>query len=325
MKRRFLIAAMLIVPCGAFAANEPVTVTVTAKGCEPAAVTVPAGETTFQIINKSARAMEWEILNGVMVVDERENIAPGFKQKMTTTLEPGEYTMTCGLLSNPTGRLTVTGAGAPAGPVRPDAAALIGPAAEYRVYLVGEANGLVKEADALIAVLKSSDKAKAGETLKSAQSHFDRMRPAFAGCDATAAFVDLGVKLRAKLAANSAPGDLAPKVERFQGGAKALQGRVSTSKFSAAAMVKGAATTLADLPKADPSVDRKAVLDGVRRVIELMQPLLAKADGGLEAQLKADFAALDAALERADNAAAETALKTLTADAAKLTPALGLE
>ena len=40
-----------------------------------------------------------------MVVDERENIVPGFVQPLTTKLDPGEYEMTCGLLSNPRGTL----------------------------------------------------------------------------------------------------------------------------------------------------------------------------------------------------------------------------
>lgn len=39
----------------------------------------------------------------------RENIAPGFSQKMTANLQPGEYDMTCGLLTNPKGKLIVKG------------------------------------------------------------------------------------------------------------------------------------------------------------------------------------------------------------------------
>ena len=53
-------------------------------------LTVPAGKTQFTIKNNSMRALEWEILKGVLVVEERENIAPGFIQKMTVDLQPGE-------------------------------------------------------------------------------------------------------------------------------------------------------------------------------------------------------------------------------------------
>ena len=91
-------------------ADDPasVAITITDEGCEPMALTVAAGKTQFLIKNASKRAIEWEILQGYMVVDERENIIPGFTQKLTTTLEAGDYGMTCGLLNNPKGSLTVT-------------------------------------------------------------------------------------------------------------------------------------------------------------------------------------------------------------------------
>lgn len=89
-------------------ALEPIAITVTKSGCVPTSVSIESGKTTFKITNESSRAMEWEILKGVMVVEERENIVPGFVQTLTATLDPGEYQMTCGLLSNPKGILKVT-------------------------------------------------------------------------------------------------------------------------------------------------------------------------------------------------------------------------
>ncbi|MCV5690291.1 cupredoxin domain-containing protein, partial [Escherichia coli] len=59
------------------AADTPqVKVTVNDKQSEPMQVTVNAGKTQFIIQNHSQKALEWEILKGVMVVEERENIAP---------------------------------------------------------------------------------------------------------------------------------------------------------------------------------------------------------------------------------------------------------
>jgi iron uptake system component EfeO len=84
-------------------ASAPVSVAVTARQCDPNDLTVEAGKVTFQIVNRSERALEWEILNGVFVVTERENILPGFTQKMTVKLNPGVYAVTCGLLGNPKG------------------------------------------------------------------------------------------------------------------------------------------------------------------------------------------------------------------------------
>ena len=115
-RRKALHAALLAIPAfalsiAALAADVPqVKVTVNDKQCEPMQLTVPAGKTQFVVHNTSQKNVEWEILKGVMVVEERENIAPGFTQKMTATLEAGEYDMTCGPLSNPKGKLTVTAA-----------------------------------------------------------------------------------------------------------------------------------------------------------------------------------------------------------------------
>ncbi|MDA4832745.1 cupredoxin domain-containing protein, partial [Enterobacter hormaechei] len=86
----------------------------------------------FNIVNKSDRALEWEILDGVMVLEERENIVPGFTQTFTAKLNPGTYQITCGLLNNPRGTLTVTpSAEADAAAARPALVAFVGPLAEY--------------------------------------------------------------------------------------------------------------------------------------------------------------------------------------------------
>ena len=66
-----------------------IIITLTDAGCDPAKVDVGAGKTTFNIKNESKRAVEWEILKDVMVVDERENILPGFAQTLTATLDAG--------------------------------------------------------------------------------------------------------------------------------------------------------------------------------------------------------------------------------------------
>jgi iron uptake system component EfeO len=104
------IAALFASAFSAWGADVPqVKVTVNDKQCEPMTLTVNSGKTQFIIQNHSQKALEWEILKGVMVVEERENIAPGFSQKMTANLQPGEYDMTCGLLTNPKGKLIVKG------------------------------------------------------------------------------------------------------------------------------------------------------------------------------------------------------------------------
>lgn len=150
-------------------------VTITARGYDPASVTIPAGQRTFQIVNTSDRPIEWEILDGVMVVAERENIAPGFTQGLTVRLAAGSYQMTCGLLSNPVGAMTVTPAtDAPAPLVARD---YLGALSEYRVYLVIEGRKAIAAAETLRAAIAADDLPAARAAWTAARAPWRRIEP----------------------------------------------------------------------------------------------------------------------------------------------------
>lgn len=152
------VAALFSSAFMANAADVPqVKVTVTDKQCEPMTITVNAGKTQFIIQNHSQKALEWEILKGVMVVEERENIAPGFSQKMTANLQPGEYDMTCGLLTNPKGKLIVKGE-ATADAAQSDALLSLGGAiTAYKAYVMAETTQLVTDTKAFTDAIKAGD------------------------------------------------------------------------------------------------------------------------------------------------------------------------
>ncbi|KAF1053842.1 MAG: Iron uptake system component EfeO [Stenotrophomonas maltophilia] len=125
--------------------------------------------------------MEWEILDGVMVVEERENIAPGIGQPLSVDLKPGQYQITCGLLSNPRGSLTVTATAASeaASKARSPLLDMLGPLAEYRVYLNGRFNATRDAVERLQQALDAGD-------LNQAQLAYAQARGAFAQVAATA-------------------------------------------------------------------------------------------------------------------------------------------
>ena len=128
------------------------------RTCDPADFALPAGRATFEIHNASSRPIEWEILDGVMVVEERENIAPGFHSLLTARLKPGTYEITCGLLSNPRGTLVVTpSAESEAERARPPITAFIGPLSEYKVYLATQSSALVKAVGTLEEAVRAGD------------------------------------------------------------------------------------------------------------------------------------------------------------------------
>lgn len=160
------------------ASDNAVVVTIKDGACDPNAITVPAGRSTFKIINNSDRALEWEILDGVMVLEERENILPGFTQTMQAKLKAGDYEITCGLLSSPRGTLHVTpSAESEAEAARPPLVSFVGALAEFQVFLMSQTNNLVKATTALDAAIQSGDLDQARVLYQKARIPYKQIEP----------------------------------------------------------------------------------------------------------------------------------------------------
>lgn len=151
-------------------------VVVGAKSCDPMDFSLSAGRATFEIHNASDRPIEWEILDGVMVVEERENIAPGFHSLLTARLKPGTYEITCGLLSNPRGKLTVVPSeSSEAERAAPPVTAFIGPLSEFKVYLAIQSAALVKDTGRLSAAIDAGNIEEARAAWLAARLPYRRM------------------------------------------------------------------------------------------------------------------------------------------------------
>ncbi|AZD08790.1 Ferrous iron transport periplasmic protein EfeO, peptidase-M75 domain [Pseudomonas chlororaphis] len=160
--------------------QDEITVTLHPHSCEPNALNVPAGPASFRIVNRSDRAVEWEILDGVLVVEERENIAPGLSQVINARLQPGDYAITCGLLSNPRGTLhvTPTAESDAQAKARPSMVAFIGPLSEFRVYLSRQGTALIKTVTELEQAIQAGDLAQAQALYLPARAAYQRLAPA---------------------------------------------------------------------------------------------------------------------------------------------------
>lgn len=320
--------------------GEAIEVAIHAKSCEPNELTVPAGRTTFKIINKSDRTVEWEILDGVMVVEERENIAPGFTQTISAKLEAGEYQITCGLLSNPRGRLIVTpSATVDADNSKPKLTAFIGALAEYQVYLTRETAALVQATSALTAAVKAHDLNTARNLYAPARAVYARIAPAseaFADLDAA---IDARADYFEKREADPAFGGLhrieyglfqqnstdgldqvADKLDRD---VATLQARIRELRIFPGRMLAGASAVLNRFASAGQGEDRYAHTDlqslagtfaGVSKIIDLMRPVAIKADETAVTAIDSDATALKASLEALRDGAAFKAYNTLSAD-----------
>ncbi len=302
---------------------EPVAVTVTDKGCEPAALTVPAGKSVFKISNKSRRVLEWEILQGTMIVEERENIIPGFVQSLSATLQPGSYAMTCGLLSNPKGTLTVTAAAASPRRPRPD-----GPRRPARRLqaLRDDRGRRLRETDrAFVAAVKAGRIAEAKALYPQARRHYERIEPVaslfndldksmdvraddFEKKDADPGFIGFHRLEKGLWADNSTEGLGAP-ADRLLADATELKRRIADLTIPPAKMVGGAAGLIEEVAatKISGEEDRysrtdlwdfHANVEGSRKIFDLLRPLVAARDPDFVARTEKNFSRVESLLAK---------------------------
>lgn len=325
---RALHVALLALVSSSFAlqaAEIPqVKVTVTDKQCEPMNLTVNAGKTQFIITNKSQKALEWEILKGVMVVEERENIAPGFTQKLTANLQPGEYDITCGLLSNPKGKLRVKGEAGQASEAG-NILALAQPIAQYKAYVSAETAALVKETAAFTAAIKAGDLEKAKALYAPTRQHYERIEPI------AELFSDLDNSIDAReddfeqkasdpnftgfhrlekgLFSDNSTKGLEKLADKLNADVADLQTRISELAFPPGKVVGGAAALIEEVAATKISGeeerysrtdlwDFQANIDGAQKIVELLRPQLSKESPALLAKIDENFKKVDLILSK---------------------------
>ena len=327
-RRKALHVALFALVSSAFAAQAAdvpqVKVTVTDKQCEPMNITVNAGKTQFIIQNNSQKALEWEILKGVMVVEERENIAPGFSQKMTANLQAGEYDMTCGLLSNPKGKLIVKAVGDQSAP-KNDLLALTAPITEYKAYVTAQMVELVKGTKAFTDAVKAGDIEKAKSLYAPTRQYYERIEPIaelFSDLDGSIdareddyeqkandpKFTGFHRLEKALFGDNSTKG-MEKYADQLNSDVLELQKRISELAFPPSKVVGGAAGLIEEVAasKISGEEDRyshtdlwdfQANVDGAQKIVNLLRPVLAKDNAPLLAKVDANFKKVDTILAK---------------------------
>ncbi|MBV8875300.1 iron uptake system protein EfeO [Phytobacter diazotrophicus] len=320
------IATLLSCAFAAHAADVPqVKVTVTDKQCEPMNLTVNAGKTQFLIVNQSQKALEWEILKGVLVVEERENIAPGFSQKLTANLQPGEYDMTCGLLTNPKGKLIVKGQ-ATADAAKSEALLSLGTAiTDYKAYVTAETAELVKGTKAFTDAVKAGDIEKAKSLYAPTRQHYERIEPIaelFSDLDGSIdareddyekkaddpKFTGFHRLEKALFGDNSVKG-MDTYADQLYTDVQDLQKRISELAFPPSKVVGGAAGLIEEVAatKISGEEDRyshtdlwdfQANVDGAQKIVNLLRPQLQKNNAELLGKVDANFKKVDAILAK---------------------------
>ncbi|AKA24197.1 iron uptake system protein EfeO [Pseudomonas chlororaphis] len=302
---------------------DEITVTIHPHSCEPNALSVPAGPASFRIVNRSERAVEWEILDGVLVVEERENIAPGLSQLINARLQPGDYAITCGLLSNPRGtlRVTPTAESDAQAKARPSMVAFIGPLSEFRVYLSAQGSALIQAVTALEQAIQAGDLARAQALYLPARTAYQRLAPVaqrlgeldnrinaradyFEKREQDPAFVGFH-RLEYALFQQRDLTGLAPIAERLLSDVDSLKQQLLAQSLAPEQLVSLVARnqrSIAELRAGNGEEERyshsdlngfAANLETARKLVDLLRPLLAKPAAPLLEQIDGALGALD--------------------------------
>ena len=165
----------------------------TESGCEPGELTAASGRVVFEVTNAGPELGEFEILDGDRVVDEVENIVPGFVVNFATRLDGGDYELVCYALRSPRGALAVSGgvAAQPSSTVV-DAATLAGYQETYTTYVLEQAALLKTTLEPFVAAIEAGD-------LEAAKAAYAPSRPAWERIEPVAElFSDLDTRMDAR-------------------------------------------------------------------------------------------------------------------------------
>lgn len=178
------LAALALSGCVAksdVAASDALTVSSTDTACEVSGANATSGTLTFDVTNASSDVSEFYLLadDGLRIVGEVENIAPGASRTLTVVAQPGEYFTLCkpGMVGDGVGRASFSVSG--------DTIAATGDDAEqkqqavdlYAAFVKDQVEQLVPAVDELVAAYESGDDATAQTLFPQVRAYYERIEP----------------------------------------------------------------------------------------------------------------------------------------------------
>jgi iron uptake system component EfeO len=192
MISRRLISAFAVAGLGALvltggvakadaAASDTLTVSSTASGCEVSGASATSGTLTFEVSNDGEDVTEFYLLadDGLRIVGEVENIAPGAARELTVVAQPGDYYTLCkpGMIGDGVGRAAFSVSG--------DAVALSGEDAEqkqqavdlYAAFVKDQVGQLAPAVAEFVAAYESGDDGAARTRFPVVRAYYERIEP----------------------------------------------------------------------------------------------------------------------------------------------------
>ena len=184
-----LTASAFLLSLTGCVANSPggspgttVTVSSTSDSCAVSQASVPSGSVVFSITNAADVGTEFYVLadDGLRIVGEVENVAPGAPRDLTLTLSSGDYFTACkpGMVGDGVGTapFTVTDSGA-AVPTGDDAERIAAAESNYAASVRDQVAQLVPGTQSFLDAYLAGDDEAARSLYASSRANYERIEP----------------------------------------------------------------------------------------------------------------------------------------------------
>lgn len=178
------LAALALAGCVAktdVASSGALTVTSTDTTCDVSASTATSGTLSFEVSNSSSDVSEFYLLadDGLRIVGEVENIAPGTSRSLTVVAQPGQYYTLCkpGMVGEGIGRASFAVSGESIAATGDDAEQKQKAVELYAAFVKDQVEQLVPAVDAFVTAYESGDDATAKTLYPTTRAFYERIEP----------------------------------------------------------------------------------------------------------------------------------------------------
>jgi len=162
-------------------AGSRIGVTSTDDACRVAEATATSGTLSFDVRNEGSKVTEFYLLasDGLRIVGEVENVAPGASRTLTVVAQPGDYYTVCkpGMIGDGVGRASFAVTGKAIEATGDDAAQKKKAVELYAAFVKDQVGQLIPAAQTFVAAYTSGDDATAKAQFPVVRSFYERIEP----------------------------------------------------------------------------------------------------------------------------------------------------
>lgn len=178
------VAALVLSGCVAKSPADsagPLTVTSTDSECTVSANSATSGSVTFEVTNKGTEITEFYLLaeDGLRIIGEVENIAPGAHRTLTLVAQPGDYFTLCkpGMVGDGIGKAPFSVSGDAVQAEGSDAEQKAQAVALYAAFVKDQVEQLVPAAKTFADAYAAGDDAAARQQFPWVRAFYERIEP----------------------------------------------------------------------------------------------------------------------------------------------------